>query len=206
MHVVTLLSQKGGTGKTTIALHLAVAAELDGKPTAVIDLDPQQSAALWGDTRASETPVVVSAQAARLPQVLDTAREHDAAFAVIDTAPHSESAALAAARAADFCLIPCRAAILDLKAIGTSIDVARLAKTPFAVLLNAIPPRGTLSAEAADVVRGYGVDLIPVCLVHRAAYVHALTAGQTAQEYEPKGKAAEEIRLTYLYISKLLDK
>jgi chromosome partitioning protein len=202
MHVITLLSQKGGTGKTTIALHLAVAAELDGKPTAVIDLDPQQSAALWGDTRASETPVVISAQAARLQQVLDTAREHNAAFAVIDTAPHSERSALAAARAADFCLIPCRAAILDLKAIGTSIDVARLAKTPFAVLLNAIPPRGTLSAEAADVVRGYGVDLVPVCLVHRAAYVHALTAGQTAQEYETKGKAAEEITQLYTWLCK----
>ncbi|HEX2237852.1 MAG TPA: ParA family protein, partial [Gammaproteobacteria bacterium] len=80
MRVVTLLSQKGGTGKTTIALHLAVAAELDGKSTAVIDLDPQQSAALWGDTRASETPVVVSAQPARLQQVLDTAREHNAAW------------------------------------------------------------------------------------------------------------------------------
>jgi chromosome partitioning protein len=202
MHVVTLLSQKGGTGKTTIALHLAVAAELDRKPTAVIDLDPQQSAALWGDTRVSETPVVVSAQPARLQQVLDTAREHNAAFAVIDTAPHSEGSALAAARAADFCLIPCRAAILDLKAIGTTIDVARLAKTPFAVLLNAIPPRGTLSTEAADVVRGYGVDLAPVCLVHRAAYVHALTAGQTAQEYEPKGKAAEEIMQLYMWLCK----
>jgi chromosome partitioning protein len=178
MRVLTLLSQKGGTGKTTIALHLAVAAERDGKPLAVIDLDPQQSAALWGDTRASETPVVVSAQAARLPQVLDTAR------------------------AADFCLIPCRAAILDLKAIGTSIDVARLAKTPFAVLLNAVPPRGTLSTEAADVVRGYGVELVPVCLVHRAAYVHALTSGQTAQEYEPKGKAAEEITQLYTWLCK----
>jgi chromosome partitioning protein len=200
MQVLTLLSQKGGTGKTTIALHLAVAAERDGKPSAVIDLDPQQSAALWGDTRESETPAVVSAQPARLPQVLETAKEHDAAFAVIDTAPHSESAALAAARAADFCLIPCRAAILDLKAIGTSIDVARLAKKPFAVLLNAVPPRGSLPVEAAEAVRGYGVDLVPVCLVHRAAYVYALTAGQTAQEYEPKGKAAEEITKLYTWL------
>jgi chromosome partitioning protein len=158
IEALTLLSQKGGTGKTTIALHLAVAAEHDGKSSAVIDLDPQQSAALWGDSRTSDTPVVVSAQPARLPQVLDLVREHDTGFAVIDTAPHSESAALAAARIADFCLIPCRAAILDLKAISTSIDVARLAKKPFAVLLNAVPPRGTLSSEAAEVIASYGVD------------------------------------------------
>ena len=200
MQVLTLLSQKGGTGKTTIALHLAVAAERDGKASAVIDLDPQQSAVLWADTRESETPAVVSAQPVRLPQVLATAREHDAAFAVIDTAPHSESAALAAARAADFCLIPCRAAILDLKAIGTSIDVARLAKKPFAVILNAVPPRGSLPADAAEAVREYGVELVPMCLGHRAAYVHALTAGKTAQEYEPKGKAAEEIAKLSLWL------
>jgi chromosome partitioning protein len=200
MQVLTLLSQKGGTGKTTIALHLAVAAERDGKASAVIDLDPQQSAVLWADTRESETPAVVSAQPVRLPQVLATAREHNAVFAVIDTAPHSESAALAAARAADFCLIPCRAAILDLKAIGTSIDVARLAKKPFAVLLNAIPPRGSLPADAAEAVREYGVDLVPMFLGHRAAYVHALTAGKTAQEYEPHGKAAEEIAKLSLWL------
>ena len=119
---------------------------------------------------------------------------------MIDTAPHSESAALAAARAADFCLVACRAAILDLKAIGTSIDVARLAKKPFAVILNAVPPRGSLPADAAEAVREYGVELVPICLGHRAAYVHALTAGKTAQEYEPKGKAAEEIAKLSLWL------
>src|SRR4051812_9330361 len=116
MKVIALLSQKGGAGKTTLALHLAVAAEQDGHQTAIIDLDPQASAASWGDSRAAETPVVVSAQSSRLAQVLEAARNAGAALAIIDTAPHSESAALAAARAADLILIPCRPAILDLRA------------------------------------------------------------------------------------------
>src|SRR5215212_1378238 len=115
MKTITILSQKGGAGKTTIALHLAVAAELDGQQTAIIDLDPQASATSWGDSRAAETPAVVSAQASRLTQVLEAARKAGATLAIIDTAPHSESAALAAARAADLILIPCRPAILDLR-------------------------------------------------------------------------------------------
>ena len=80
MLTVALVSQKGGSGKTTLAINLAVAAELAGHPAAVIDLDPQASAAAWGDSRETETPVVVSAQAARLADVLDTAREHGAAL------------------------------------------------------------------------------------------------------------------------------
>src|SRR5712692_9312549 len=98
MKTIAILSQKGGAGKTTLAVHLGVAAEAAGKLVAIIDLDPQASAAGWKDLRQAETPVVVSAQASRLTQVLETAAKHGAALAIIDTAPHSESAALAAAR------------------------------------------------------------------------------------------------------------
>ena len=149
MKVIAILSQKGGAGKTTIALHLAVAAERDGRSAAIIDLDPQASATSWGDSREAETPAVVSAQAARLPQVLEAARDAGADLVVIDTAPHSESAALAAARAADLILIPCRPAILDLRAIGTTIDLAKLAGKPAAVVLNTIPPSGSLGRRGA---------------------------------------------------------
>jgi len=205
MKTLSILSQKGGTGKTTLALHLAVAAERAGKTCAVIDLDPQASAAGWKDLRQGETPTVVSAQAARLPQVLATAEEHGADVIVIDTAPHAEGAALAAARAADLILIPCRPAVLDLKAIGTTIDLVRLAGNPAAVVLNAVPPRGTLVREAGEVVESYGVTLCPVCVGQRAAFVHALTDGATAEEYEPRGKAAEEVAQLYRWICKHVD-
>lgn len=202
MKVIAILSQKGGAGKTTIALHLAVAAERDGRSAAVIDLDPQASATSWGDSREAETPVVVSAQAARLPQVLEAARAAGADFVVIDTAPHSESAALAAARTADLILIPCRPSILDLRAIGTTVDLAKLAGKPSAVVLNTVPPRGTLGDEARQAVAGYGVEIAPVELGQRAAYQHALTAGLSAQEYETSGKAADETTQLYMWTCK----
>ncbi len=205
MKVITILSQKGGAGKTTLALHLAVAAEQNGRQTAVIDLDPQASAASWGDSRTADTPAIVSAQASRLGQILDAARSAGAALAIIDTAPHSESSALAAARAADLILIPCRPAILDLRAIGSTIDLAKLAGKPAVVVLNMVPPRGSLAEDAAQAVAGYGVKVAPVHLGTRAAFQHSLTAGLTAQEYEPSGKAAEETTQLYLWTREQVD-
>lgn len=149
-----------------------------------------------------QAPAVVSAQAARLQQVLETAAEHGAALAIIDTAPHSETAALTAARKADVVLIPCRPAILDLKAIGTTVDLARLAGKEPHVILNAVPPRGVLGEEAATAIEGYKVPVAPVWICHRAAYMHALTVGQTAQEYDPGGKAAGEIKELYKWTCK----
>lgn len=205
MKTIAIVSRKGGAGKTTLAVHLAVAASIKGKETAIIDLDPQASAAGWGDSRAASTPAVVSAQAARLSKVLETAIALGADLAIIDTAPHSETAALAAIRAADLILIPCRPAILDLRAIGDTIDLVNLAKKTATVVLNAVPPRGALADEAIEAIKGYGVAVAPVRVSQRAAFVHSLTAGQTAQEYEPDGKAAEEIQQLYKWIWKQLN-
>jgi chromosome partitioning protein len=117
MKVVAIESQKGGVGKTTLAINLGVAAELDGKPAAIIDLDPQVSATRWKELRPDTGPAVVSAQANRLKQILATAEEGGAKLVIIDTAPNSEGSILIAARCADLVLIPCKAGILDLHAI-----------------------------------------------------------------------------------------
>ena len=202
MKTIAIISQKGGAGKTTLAVHLAVAAEMARKSAAVIDLDPQGSATSWKDLRPGETPAVVPAQVSRLAQILESAARHGADIAIIDTAPHSESAALAAARAADLILIPCRPAIFDLKAISTTVDLAKLAGKPACVVFNAVQPRGSLADEASAAVESYQIPIAPTRIAQRAAYVHALTAGQVAQEYEPDGKAAEEIKLLYRWTCK----
>ena len=197
MLTIAIVSQKGGVGKTSLALNLAVAAELAGHAALIVDLDPQASAAAWADSREAEAPVVVSAQAARLAEVLTTARDHDAALCLIDTAPHAESPALTAARAADLVLVPCRASILDLRAVTASQAIAQLAGTPASAVLCGIPARGSLADEAQATLEAHGLPVAPVRIGHRAAFVHAVTIGQGVQEYEPRGKATREITSLY---------
>jgi chromosome partitioning protein len=202
---VAILSQKGGTGKTTISLHLAVAAQRAGQAVVVIDLDPQASAAGWKDSRSAENPIVVSVPASRLPQALKAATEGQADLVVIDTAPHASDVALAAAEAADLVLIPCRPGILDLRAIGTTARTVKLAGKRAFVVLNTVPPRASnVLADARAAVAVHGLDVAPIALQQRAAYAHSLTAGQTAQEYERVGKAADEIGELYAWVQSQL--
>lgn len=200
MLTIAVISQKGGAGKTTLSINLAVASELAGQPAVVVDLDPQASAAAWADSRQTEVPVVVSAQAARLAGVLTTARDHGAGLALIDTAPHAEAAALTAARNADLVLVPCRPSILDIRAVSASQDIARLAGTPAVAILCSVPARGSLAPEAQGALESFQLDVAPARIGHRTAFVHAMTVGRGVQEHEPRGKAACEIFRLYDWI------
>ena len=200
MKTIAIVSQKGGSGKTTLALHLAVASASSGQNTAVIDLDPQASAANWSDRREAELPVVLSAHASRLPQEIARVREIDGEMLYVDTAPHSDSAALEAARTADLVLIPCRPAILDLEAITNTLAFLRTTGTPVLVVLNAIAATGQDARQAEEALSAQQVETCPVRLGCRVAFARALIAGQAAQEFEPGGKAAREIARLHTFV------
>ena len=202
MRTIALISQKGGAGKTTLAVALAVAAERAGLTSVVVDLDPQASAVAWGDLREAETPVVTYAPPSRLAAVLAAAHDAGAALAVLDTAPHAAADALAVARASDFMLIPCRPAAADLRSIGASVSLLQLAETPGAVVINAAPVANPLTAQALEAVAGYGVDACPVVVHQRIAHVHAFTVGKAACETEAAGKAAAEISELYAWLQR----
>jgi chromosome partitioning protein len=206
MKTIAILSQKGGTGKTTLAVHLAVAAERRDVSVAVLDLDPQASAADWKDSRAGDSPSVTSIQSSRLRKALEVAESAGAALVIIDSAPHSADAAVAAAEAADLILIPCRAGILDLRAIATTARIVKVTGKPAFVVLNAAPIRAPrLMEDAIAAVQQHGLPVAPVVIHQRSAYAHALTAGQTAEEYEPEGKAAEEMAELFKWLHSLLN-
>lgn len=200
MQTVAIISQKGGAGKTTLALHLATASSLAGRDTAIIDLDPQASATNWADRRAAELPVVLSAHASRLGHEMRRVEEMGGDLLMIDTAPHSDSAALEAAKAADLILVPCRPAILDIEAISNTLDLVATTRTPVAVVMNAVAPQGAEAAEAAEAVRALGVEVCPVLIRQRVAFSRALITGQTVQEFEPGGKAAYEIERLHAFM------
>jgi chromosome partitioning protein len=101
MKIIAIISQKGGAGKTTLAVHLATAAVAVGFTTAIIDLDPQGTASSWGDRRTEGAPEVISGQAVRLPALTGAARENGADIVILDTAPNADQTASLAARIAD---------------------------------------------------------------------------------------------------------
>ena len=208
MQVVALLSQKGGAGKTTLALALAVAAQQTGRSTAVVDLDPQASAAKWADRRGERPPVVISAQAARLTQVLAAAEDGGADLVILDTPPRADSVALAAAQVADLVLVPCRASVLDLETAATTAQLVQVAgdgDRGIVFVLNGVPWQGPKAAQAREVLTDAGLIVCPAAIVYRVAHEHAATLGETASEFDPGGKAAAEVRRVYEWMCSLLN-
>lgn len=201
MLTFALLSQKGGTGKTTLAFGLAVAAIQAGKSVAIVDLDPQANAASWRDRREAEGPAVVAAPASRLKATLDAARGNGADLCIVDTPGKSDSVAIEAARAADLVLIPARGSILDLETLPAVRDLLRLAGNPPAfVVLNGVHPSATSGAAdtKALIARTTGLSVAPAHLCQLAAYAEAPATGLSAQELDADGRAAKE--LTQLYM------
>jgi chromosome partitioning protein len=192
MFTVALVCQKGGAGKTTVAVHLAVEAQRRGLRTLLMDLDPQASAAKILDRRGDQPPDVMTEHPARLDAALQTAVSEGYELVILDTAPQADQAALRAARAADLVLIPVRPSIVDLDAVQATMDICQLAGRRPVFILNAVPAQGNETREAREVVSLPGADVSPVSLGDRKAYRIAFNDGRAAQELDPKSKASLE--------------
>lgn len=201
MITIAIVSQKGGSGKTTIATHLATAAFKAGYVTCLIDTDPQATAAAWGDWRGGQEPEVITTPPTRLARTIADVGKAGAQIVVIDTPPNADVAAREAVKAADLVLIPCRPRTFDLHAIETTAGLAKGSGKPAFVVLNAGPARApSLFSEACAIVRGYGLDVVPFMIVDRAAFHRDAGSGRTAVETEPTGKAAEEIETLWQFV------
>lgn len=199
MKTLSIISQKGGVGKTTLATALAVAAEQAGRRTAVFDLDPQASAAFWKDTRQAEAPAVIAIPPSRLQHVLTAAADTGCDLAIIDAPPFAKDIAFEAAQRADFILIPTRPAVLDVMAMTRTLELVGHYGKPSAVVLTFCPIQGREIGDTEAAVRQLGAVIAPVRIHNRVAYSRAQQTGLTAQEFEPDGKAAEEIKHLYEY-------
>lgn len=202
MKVIALISQKGGTGKSTIATHLAVCAERAQQNVALFDIDPQASAYKWSQRRRLATPPVVKATPMQLPSLIQQARAQQGDLILIDTAGRADVAAHHALQAADFILIPCRPSAADLDALEDTLHLIHRSKGKrAAVILNAAPTRGHLAQEARAAIAEQ-LTVAPIVLCQRSAYAAAWIDGRSVEEYEPDGKAAAEIRTLYQWIIK----
>ena len=201
MRTLALVSQKGGSGKTTLAVHLAVAAMQAGEQVTLLDTDPQGSAQAWAQVRQQGAPAVRSVTPAEVPRHLATLA---ATLVVIDTAPHTAVSLATVTTVATALLIPCRPTALDLAAVAATVALARAAQTPTAFVLTACPARAPEVAEARTALATHGFPVAPVLLGERRTYARAIAGGAAVTEYEPQGKAAQEIAALWRWVHKHL--
>lgn len=207
MYVIAIASQKGGAGKSTFALNLASLADREDAPSLLVDTDAQGSLSVWHKARTARTPLLASCSAVELPDVLETARRHRSIeWVFIDGPGLANDEVAAMMRAATVVLIPTRIALFDLAALPSTIAVARRARRPFFVALNAVPPkRGVVESPTVGAARRAVKEMAaPVwrgAIAQRAVYSHALAAGQAVTEFEVAGPAADEMRLLWHDVS-----
>lgn len=204
MNVIAFLSQKGGSGKTTLSVHTAVAAEATGERVCVIDADPQESATAWASARQANTPIVATAQAGELQAALGAAKNEGMTLAVIDGPPHAAPAASQIAKRAKLVLIPVRPSAFDLAAVPAAVEIVRAAKIRGAFILSACPFRAPEIAETRSALEAHGLPIAPVEITDRRAFSRAITTGSAVTEFESEGKAAEEIRALWGWIKETM--
>ncbi len=191
--VITIVAQKGGAGKTTVATNLAVEAALAGKKTLILDTDPQGSAVTWYDFRDFPYPKVRTSIPSRLAREIGSARDHGFDLVICDTAGHTDTSMLAAARMARLVIVPCRPQAVNMATVSMTLDVCQMAQTPPAILFNAAPTRGHRQIDAArSMFATADIAILPVVLRQRAAYAQAMSVGQGVSEFAPNSPAAVE--------------
>jgi chromosome partitioning protein len=202
--VVAFLSQKGGTGKTTLAVHTAVAAQEAGRRVVLLDTDPQKSAGAWRDARGGADPVVATATASEMDRVIDAAMADRMDLIIVDTAPHATPDAASIARRAHLVLIPCRPSAFDLAAAGSAVAIVKAAGVSAAFVLSACPFRAPEIAEARKALKRYGIPVARAEITERRAFARAVASGRAVTEFEADGRAAAEIRALWKWMEKEL--
>ncbi|GAA0783299.1 ParA family protein [Roseibium denhamense] len=199
--ILTVAQQKGGSGKTTLAAHLAVAlAKKSGEPVAILDVDPQGSLGTWYEAREDrlgheQTGLefrTASGWGARR-EARSLARSHG--YVVIDTPPKTDTDAKPAIDAADFVIVPIQPTPVDLWATSQTIGLAEREDTPAILVLNRVPPRAALTGEMENAIAEYGYDTLKTRLGNRTVFASAMGKGAAVTEEAPSSKASHEVGL-----------
>lgn len=195
MHVLSLVTQKGGTGKSTLAVSLGVAAQERGLKVRVLDTDPQGTARAWSSRRPINTPVVEAATPGALSARVGALERSGYDLTIVDTPGVPAPATSSAMREADLCLIPVRPSIADVEAARPTVQFLVERGKAFAFVLNQCPGGGRTSRTSGAF---RGLQMIGcVCestLALRSDHVDALAFGLGVTEHARKGRAAEETR------------
>jgi chromosome partitioning protein len=190
MKTIVVTSLKGGSGKSTICVNLAVEAEKQGySPVALVDTDsPQGSVAHWWNVRESASPLFAS----------DIRNLEGVALLIVDTAPQVPQEKTI--QLADFVIIPVRPSPNDLRAVGETLAVVRKLDKDFCFVINAVKPRTNIAVDTLRVLAQYG-KVAPVMLGDRVDFASSMIEGRTVSEINSNSKSSHEVAELCTYVS-----
>jgi chromosome partitioning protein len=197
MVIITVASRKGGSGKSTLTAHLAAYANKASRRCLLIDADPQGSLTLWHRLRKSGDPLLRNA-ARGIDGIIKAAKEAGIEWVFIDTPPQISGIVNEAIRAATLVVIPARPSVFDLDAVKETIAYARERRKPYAIVLNAAPPKrdngdAPATATARESLNALKAPVWSGQMTHRTAYSLAVAEGEGAREFDPDSQAATEV-------------
>ncbi|MCZ6720195.1 MAG: ParA family protein [Proteobacteria bacterium] len=206
MRVLTFASQKGGSGKTTLAGHIAVQAEAMGAgPVALIDTDPQGSLADWWHERESETPVFAHTSVSELASDLRELADMGMKLVVIDTPPAITSMIEKVIEVSELVVIPTRPSPHDLRAAGATVQLVEALNKSMMFVVNAASRRARITSEAAIALSQHGI-VAPVTIHQRTDFAASMIDGRTVMELDPKARSSKEIAQLWDYMNAKLNK
>lgn len=204
MHVLVIASRKGGAGKTTLAGHLAVAAERAGAgPVAIADIDEQGSLAEWWNAREAPTPLFVQTSVADIAEDIGRLRRHGIEVLIVDTPPALTAEIGEVVKQADLVLIPTRPSPHDLRSIGATVELVEHLGKPLLFVVNGATPRARITAEAITVLSQHG-PLAPSIVHQRVDFAASMVDGRTVMEVPGESRSADEIGRLWAYIDERL--
>jgi chromosome partitioning protein len=201
MRTIAFVTQKGGSGKSTLCINLSIAAQEAGRSVCILEMDRQATVSEWAENRDGESPEVAHVDAAQLEAVIERLHGSGYDFVFIDTPGVDSPGTLSAIRAADLCVVPCRPTPADLRAFKPTLAAIYRLEKRFAFVLNQTPPRSYRVRDAAEGLAVLGV--VPdVNIVLRNDYQDAVGLGKGVTEFNPQGQAADEIRRLWAWMEK----
>jgi len=202
MRSLAIVAAKGGCSKSTTVVHLAVEAARSGERVLVLDCDPQRSCVTWAGLRDREHPTVEGIEPSAVPQRLERAASEGFSYVFVDTAPRATGALASLLREVNFVLVPMRPSAFDVATMQQSLAIVAASETAGAIVLSACPPRVLEIEEMRVALANLSLPLCPVEIGERTAFRRAIASGRAVAEFDPRGKAADEITKLWAFVQK----
>lgn len=200
MRVIAVASQKGGSGKTTLAGHIAVQAGLSGfGPVAILDMDPQGSLSHWWAERPLDTPSFARTDISTLADDIAAMRSMGINLLIIDTPPAITETIAEVVRQSDLVIIPMRPSPHDIRAAGATLELVEELGKQLVFVLNGAAARAKTTMEAIETLSA-AAPLAPAILHHRADFAASMTDGRTVMEVPGGERSAMEVKELWDYL------